>query len=154
MSSEKYIIDCCVQGNMLLEKKLPEKDLDAYDIVEEKITVASVPNHLLPYHLQEPSWLDRKRGFYFGTHASMWRIRAWNAAFWVAGMCFIIFMYMGGMLGDISNVYIGTLVCWIASFVFKETSLTATCLVGTALSIWEGGDILSRYWRVQMGNVK
>jgi hypothetical protein len=84
----------------------------------------------------------------------MWRIRAWNAVFWVVGMCFIVLMYMGGMLGSIANVYIGTAVCWLASFIFKETSLTATCLVGTALSIWEGGDVLSRYWRVQMGNIK
>jgi hypothetical protein len=74
--------------------------------------------------------------------------------FWVVGMCFIVLMYMGGMLGSIANVYIGTAVCWLASFIFKETSLTATCLVGTALSIWEGGDVLSRYWRVQMGNIK
>jgi hypothetical protein len=120
--------------------------------------------------------MDRKRGFYFGCHASMWRIRAWNAVFWVFGMCCIVLLYLGGMLGGIANVYIGTVVCWIASFIFKETSLTATCLVstsflchslpllnthsdwctpkvGTALSIWQGGDILSKYWRIQMGNI-
>jgi hypothetical protein len=107
----------------------------------------------LPHHLQEPSWMDRHRGFYFGTHASMWRIRFWNALFWMGGMISFILLYMGGYIGGIANVYIGTAACWMASFIFKETSLTATCLVGTALSIWEGGDILSKYWRVQMGNI-
>jgi hypothetical protein len=125
------------------------KDGEVCDAVESESVVA-----VLPYHLQEPSWMDRKRGFYFGCHASMWRIRCWNAAFWVLGMVLIIMLYMGGALGGISNVYIGTIICWIASFMFKETSLTATCLVGTLLSIWEGGDILSQYWRIQMGNVE
>ena len=112
-----------------------------------------ISNERLPCHLQEPSWMDFKREFYFGTHGSIWRIRFWNAVFWVIGMAFIVFLFLGGMIGSVYTVYIGTLICWLSSCIFKETSLTATCLVGTVLSIWQGGDILSKYWRVQMGNV-
>jgi hypothetical protein len=124
-------------------------------VVESEPIEQVLPTEVvLPYHLQQPSWMDPRRGFYFGCHASMWRIRCWNALFWAVGMFVIILLYMGGLLGSIANVYIGTAICWIATFVFKETSLTATCLVGTILSVWEGGDILSQYWRIQMGNVK
>jgi hypothetical protein len=134
---------------------------------KEQQEQAPIPNHLLPYHLQvcrfffsfspcitgstvltnleqEPSWLDRKRGFYFGCHASIWRIRMYNILFWIVGMCLILALFISGLLGSVVNVYIGTAICWLASFIFKETSLTATCLFGTALSVWTGGDVLSK----------
>jgi hypothetical protein len=107
----------------------------------------------LPYHLQEPSWLDVKRGFYFGLHASMWRIRFWNTMIWIAAMCFIVLMYFGGFFWGIESVYIGTAACWAGCLLFRDTTLTATCLVGTCLSIWEGGESISKYWRIQVGNV-
>jgi hypothetical protein len=134
-----------------LKEEKNEEPVIGYEV--DELIPKNVHEFELPFHLQEPSWFDRKRGFYFGCHASMWRIRFWNALFWLAGMVLIILLYMGGAFGSIANVYLGTAICWIASFIFKETSLTATCLVGTALSIWEGGDILSKYWRVQMGKV-
>ena len=128
--------------------KVNQSDKDEF-LENEKI----IPNELLPSHLRRPSWMDFENEFYFGTHASIWRIRFWNALFWVFGMAVIVFLFLGGMIGSVYTVYIGTLICWLSSCIFKETSLTATCIVGTVLSIWQGGDVLSQYWRFQMGNI-
>ena len=95
-----------------------------------------------------------EKGFYFGNHASIWRIRAWNALFWCIGMCTILLLFLSGLLGDVTHVYMGTAICWMASFLFKETSLTATCITGTLLSVYSGADVLAKYWRIQMGNVE
>jgi hypothetical protein len=119
----------------------------------DDVTKPPAPEFELPDHLLEPRWMSFEKSWYFGTHKSIWRIRCWNALFWVIGMMLFVVSFLTGMMGSVTTLYLGTALCWVSSFIFKETSLTATCLVGTALSVWQGGDVLSQYWRFQMGNV-
>lgn len=107
----------------------------------------------LPEHLQEPEFWSPEKRFYFGVHASLWRVRFYNTLFWLAGIGTIISLFQLGISTDATWLYTGTFFCWLASCFFRESSLIATCVVGTGLSIWQGGEQASKYWKISIGRV-
>ena len=67
------------------------------------------------------------------------------AVIWAFFMLIICGLYFLGIWQDAASLYTATIFCWIINCLIGNASFTATCFVGTGLSLWKAWERLREF---------